>query len=121
MAQRMAAQLGTKAWGRLSVMAQLLFDVELLFEVPPTSFKPPPKVMSAVVRLLPRAVEVDSETMVALDRVLRIAFAGRRKTLTNALRTLELDWSKLPIDPSLRAERIDVAGFIAIAEQLGSG
>ena len=121
MAQRLAAELGTKAWGRLGVMTQLLFDVELLFEVEPSSFTPPPKVMSAVVRLLPRAVEIDGETMTALDRVLRVAFAGRRKTLTNALRTLELDWARLPIDPSLRAERVDVAGFIAIAEQVGSG
>jgi 16S rRNA (adenine1518-N6/adenine1519-N6)-dimethyltransferase len=115
---RMAAGPGSKVYGRLSVMLQAHCRVEPLFKVPPGAFRPPPKVDSAVVRLLPEAApgitEVDPGRF---DAVVRAGFAQRRKTLRNALSTL-LDAQAIAaagIDPGARAEDIAVEGWIALA------
>jgi 16S rRNA (adenine1518-N6/adenine1519-N6)-dimethyltransferase len=86
-AERLVARPRTKEYGILSVQTQLLSDVELLFEVPPTAFRPEPKVDSAVVRLrIGRPVpDVD---LAHLKRVVRMAFNQRRKKLSNAIREL---------------------------------
>ena len=120
MANRMAAQPGSKAWGRLSVMLQISFDVEHLFDVAPESFDPPPKVWSSIVRLLPLAEPLvrDAEELAELDRVLRTAFAVRRKRLGNALKSLGLDWQSLGIDDGLRADDISSEQYLAIAKWL---
>ncbi len=84
--ERMAAAPGSKVYGRLSVMLQLACRVEPLIEVPPAAFRPPPKVDSAVVRLLPRAPHERHDADPAMvERVVRAAFGQRRKTLSNAL------------------------------------
>ena len=70
MVERMCAQPSTKAWGRLSVMVQLLAEVEGLFDVSPGSFSPPPKVDSAVVRMQPRA-QTNLPAIIHLDKALR--------------------------------------------------
>jgi len=118
-AERLAASPGSKAYGRLSVAAQWRCAVDLLFKVPPESFSPPPKVESAFVRLVPRAVgeRLDCDAN-RLGRVLRTAFSGRRKVLANALESLSVDWSALDIDPSMRAETLTVDDFVAIARCL---
>lgn len=114
---RMAAGPGSKVYGRLGVMLQARCHVEPLFKVSPGAFRPPPKVDSAVVRLVPlppAAVRIGDPA--AFDRVVRAGFAQRRKTLRNALQpVLAADAiAAAGIDPGARAEDIDVAGWIAL-------
>jgi 16S rRNA (adenine1518-N6/adenine1519-N6)-dimethyltransferase len=118
---RMAAVPGEKDYGRLSIMLQYHCRIEPLFEVPPDAFSPPPKVTSAIVRLVPlehpREQAVD-ETLFAT--VVRHAFSQRRKTLKNALQALitperPFDW---PVDPGQRPERLDVTDFVRISNVL---
>ena len=117
MAERLYAVAGTKAWGRLSIMVQLFFDVTPICDVPPESFSPPPKVWSTVVRLIPRqtraAVDID-----VLDRVLRMAFAARRKRLSNALSGCDLDWSRIGVDPGRRPDDLGSDEYLQIANEL---
>ena len=117
MAERLSAQPGSKAWGRLSVMTQITVDAEYLFDVPPQSFDPPPKVDSSMIRLTPIAHDDLAVPRKSLDKVLRLAFAGRRKRMSNALKTLRLNWSRLAVDPGKRADDVTIAEFLAIAEQ----
>lgn len=119
MAQRLCATPGSKAWGRLSIMAQLRFTVELLFDVAPHSFSPPPKVWSSVIRMLPcdrLPAGVDTQ---ALDRLLRVAFAGRRKRLSNSLKTLAIDWSSTTLDPGLRADDVSAQEYVSLVPLMG--
>ncbi|WP_345776299.1 16S rRNA (adenine(1518)-N(6)/adenine(1519)-N(6))-dimethyltransferase RsmA [Luteimonas salinisoli] len=116
--ERMAAGPGSKVYGRLSVMLQARCEVVPLFEVPPGAFRPPPKVDSAVVRLLPRAPEstgIDDQARFAA--VVRAAFGQRRKTLRNALSVVcDADTiAAAGIDPAARAEQLDVAAFVRLA------
>ena len=115
--ERLAAKPGTKAWGRLGVMAQYHCEVEQLIEVPPEAFYPPPKVQSAVVRLTPHAhqpwPEVDLEL---LRQVVAQAFSQRRKTLRNNFKNIYSDAAleSLGIDPAQRAEMLELKDFIAL-------
>ncbi|MDE2224914.1 MAG: 16S rRNA (adenine(1518)-N(6)/adenine(1519)-N(6))-dimethyltransferase RsmA [Xanthomonadaceae bacterium] len=116
---RMAAAPGSKVYGRLSVMLQLVCKVEPLLRVAPGAFRPPPRVESAVVRLtpLPQAQRPDPALAAKIDAVVRAAFNQRRKTLSNALRGL-LDADAIRaagIDPRARAEDVAPAGFVALA------
>lgn len=116
---RMAAAPGGKDYGRLSVMLQLACTVEPLLQVPASAFRPPPKVESAVVRLVPRADdELPRVDVGALEYIVRAAFAQRRKTLGNALRGL-LDPEAIracDVDPQLRAERLAPEAFVCLAQ-----
>ena len=120
---RMGAGPGSKVYGRLSVMLQAVCRVEPLFDVPPAAFRPPPKVDSAVVRLLPRpASEVGIADATLFARVVREAFGQRRKTLRNALQ-LVCDAEAIAavgIRPELRAEQVPVEGFVALANALAA-
>ncbi|OPZ12270.1 MAG: Ribosomal RNA small subunit methyltransferase A [Alphaproteobacteria bacterium ADurb.BinA280] len=118
---RMAAGPGSKVYGRLSVMLQARCRVEPLFIVPPGAFQPPPKVDSAVVRLLPRAPhECVIDDSRSFSQIVRAAFAQRRKTLRNALSDVcnEADLRAVDIDPGARAETVAVARYIALANRL---
>ena len=118
---RMAAPPGSKVYGRLSVMLQAYCQVEALFIVPPGAFRPPPKVDSAVVRLVPRpAGEVDIRDPALFARVVRDAFGQRRKTLRNALSQV-CDAAAITaagIRPELRAEQVPVTDFVRLANAL---
>ncbi|HET7832195.1 MAG TPA: 16S rRNA (adenine(1518)-N(6)/adenine(1519)-N(6))-dimethyltransferase RsmA [Gallionella sp.] len=119
--ERMVAEPSTPEYGRLSVMLQYRFYVEKLLDVPPESFRPAPKVDSAIVRMIPlptSEIAVRNEPLFAA--VVRDAFAQRRKTLRNTLRDyLEAeDFTRLGIDAQLRAENLGVAEFAAIANYL---
>jgi 16S rRNA (adenine1518-N6/adenine1519-N6)-dimethyltransferase len=116
MAARLCATSGSKAWGRLSVIIQLMCDVEYLFDVAPESFTPPPKVWSGVVRLRPRTDAIDGDAQARLNRVLTAAFSGRRKRLSNSLKHFDVDWDALDLDPGVRADNVDAGQFLAIAE-----
>jgi len=119
--ERMAAGPGSKTYGRLSVMLQLRCAVEPLFDVPPTAFTPPPKVDSAVVRLVPLSPDrLPQVAFDVIDRVVRAAFGQRRKTLSNALKGVADadDLAAAGIDPRLRAEQLAPATFVALAQHL---
>lgn len=119
--KRMAAQTGESAYGRLGIMVQYFCEVENLFEVPPTAFDPPPKVDSAIVRLVPhRQLPYPASNFKTLETLVNVAFQQRRKTLRNALKQL-LDpeiIEQLPIDTSARAEEISLAEFVATSNLL---
>ncbi|NIJ67902.1 16S rRNA (adenine(1518)-N(6)/adenine(1519)-N(6))-dimethyltransferase RsmA [Xanthomonas sp. 60] len=115
---RMAAGPGSKVFGRLSVMLQAYCEVTSLFVVPPGAFRPPPKVDSAVVRLVPR----DPSSIGINDRrrfadVVRAAFGQRRKTLRNALNNVVSaeQFAAAGVRPDARAEQLDIAEFVALA------
>ena len=119
--ERLAAAPGSKLWGRLGVMAQYHCEVDLLFEVPPSAFYPPPKVQSAVVRLTPRhQPEWPAVDLAALERCVATCFATRRKTLRNNLKGV-IDANRLEglgIDPRARAETLTIGDFIALANAI---
>lgn len=115
---RMAAEPGSKVYGRLSVMLQAYCRVDSLFVVPPGAFRPPPKVDSAVARLVPRepsAIGIADHRR--FEEVVRAAFGQRRKTLRNALGgTCTADRIEAAgLRPDARAEQIDVDGFVRLA------
>lgn len=119
--ERMVAMPGTSDYGRLSVMLQYRFDMEHLFTVPPTAFRPAPKVESAIVRMNPRAQDQLTASNDALfAEVVTAAFSQRRKMLRNTLQKhlTQDDFASLEIDPSLRAENLPVEQFVAIANFL---
>ena len=116
MADRIAAVPGNKSWGRLSVWVQMIVNVELLFDVAPDSFNPPPKVWSSVVRLTPKSDLPSGQLLEGLDRVLRLAFAGRRKRLSNSLKTLGIDWTSAGVDSGLRPDNVTADQFVALAK-----
>jgi len=112
--ERMSATHGSKIYGRLSVMMQAFFEVELIFVVPPESFDPAPKVDSAIVYLTPLKVcKVDNIEI--FEQVVKAAFAHRRKTLRNCLKSL-LTQDQTQVDLSQRAEMLDINTFITLAK-----
>ncbi len=120
--ERMVAEPSTAAYGRLSVMLQYRFYMEKLLDVPPQSFRPAPKVDSAIVRMIPLSADkiaVEDEALYA--RVVTAAFGQRRKTLRNTLKDYltQDDFALLGIDPQLRAENLGVNEFTRIANLLG--
>jgi 16S rRNA (adenine1518-N6/adenine1519-N6)-dimethyltransferase len=122
--ERMAAAPGSKVYGRLSVMLQLACRVEPLIAVPPGAFRPPPKVDSAVVRLVPLPREerpMAHQAMIA--RLVRAAFGQRRKTLSNSLHGLASAdaMAAVGIDPGKRAEQLPPQAFVRLAAQLAAG
>jgi 16S rRNA (adenine1518-N6/adenine1519-N6)-dimethyltransferase len=121
---RICAAPGSKKYGRLSVMMQYYCDPELLFVVPPESFEPAPKVMSAIVRLVPhQQPPVQVNDMDMLNRVVTQAFSQRRKTLRNSLKKIidENAIIALNIDPALRAEELSLNDFAKLSNLLVEG
>lgn len=119
--ERMVAEPSTPEYGRLSVMLQYRFRMEKLIDVPPESFRPAPKVDSAIVRMIPLpAAEISVRNEKLFAAIVRTAFGQRRKTLRNTLRAYlsEADFARLGIDPQLRAENLAVADFAGVANDL---
>jgi 16S rRNA (adenine1518-N6/adenine1519-N6)-dimethyltransferase len=115
---RMAAEPGSKVYGRLSVMLQLACRVTPLFTVPPGAFRPPPKVDSAVVRLVPlHAYQRPAGDQAKIHAVVKAAFAMRRKTLANTLKGMidEATIRAVGIDPRARAETLAPTDFVKLA------
>ena len=115
--QRMVAKHSTPDYGRLSVMLQTRFNMHKLFNVAPGAFRPPPKVESAVVRLVPIAAQPDWDQAV-LEKIVREAFSARRKTLRNALPLEPADYEELGIDPKLRPENLSPADYLRITRRV---
>ncbi|HEX4928062.1 MAG TPA: 16S rRNA (adenine(1518)-N(6)/adenine(1519)-N(6))-dimethyltransferase RsmA [Burkholderiales bacterium] len=106
--ERMVAAPSTPAYGRLSVALQARFRMQRLFGVGPGAFRPPPKVDSAVVRMLPRR-----DPLVVDENLLRRAFSARRKQLRNALP--DVDLAAAGVDPQLRAENLSPEDYARLS------
>ena len=121
-ADRLAAQPGTKAYGRLSVAAQWRCDVRPLFTLPPRAFTPAPKVASTVVELTPRAAPLAEADPDILEELVAAAFGQRRKMLRAALKGVFADpqatLTGVGIAPEARAETVSIEGFCALARAL---
>ena len=117
--ERMVAEPGGKAYGRLSVMLQWRYDMSLLFVVPPTAFDPPPQVESAIVRMVPvrEQLACDGAT---LEAVVLKAFSQRRKVIRNCLSGMftEAQIVEAGIDPTDRPEAVGLAQYVALANLL---
>lgn len=113
--QRMVAPPGGKDYGRLSVMLQWRYQMELLFIVPPTAFDPPPKVDSAIVRMRPIASPLACEQS-RLEQVVTQAFSQRRKVIRNSLGGLFTEQQLITagIDPQARPETISLSQYVAL-------
>ena len=112
-AERVVSPPGNKKYGIISVLLQCYYDVEYLFTVDETVFNPPPKVKSAVIRLRRNSrkkLDCDEKKFI---RVVKTAFSQRRKTLKNALKSLNLvDENTASQYFSLRAEQLSVEDFM---------
>ena len=117
--ERMVATPGSKAFGRLSVMLQWRYYMELMFVVPPTAFDPPPRVDSAIVRMIPLAQPLECDQAV-LEEVVTKAFSQRRKVIRNCVAGLltEADLVEAGIDPQARPEAVPTEQFVALANVL---
>jgi len=118
--ERICAAPGCKQYGRLSIMLQYYCHAEPLFDVPPESFNPQPKVMSAIFKLTPhQKAPVDVANLKHLNLVVTQAFSQRRKTLRNSLKKsfTEAEINALDINPELRAEAISLAEFARLSNQ----
>ena len=120
-ADRICSSHGSKSYGILSVLLQAFFSVEYLFKVPPGVFNPPPKVQSAVIRLKRNSVKCLDCDEVFFKKVVKAGFGQRRKTLRNALKSLNLPSLKEDGEIlSKRAEQLSVADFIELTSKISS-
>lgn len=120
-ADRLCAKHGSKVYGILSVLLQAFYDLEVLFKVSPGAFHPPPKVMSAVIRLTRnKRKELPCDELL-FRTIVKQAFQKRRKTLRNALKHLHLPDSvdKLALMDK-RPEQLSVEDYIFLTQQIGS-
>jgi 16S rRNA (adenine1518-N6/adenine1519-N6)-dimethyltransferase len=118
--ERMAAGPGTKDFGRLSVMLQWRYDIESVLDVPPEAFDPPPRVDSAVVRMLPLP-DAPGVAPALLSEMVRVAFSQRRKLLRHTLgRWLDERGFAGTFDVQRRAEEVPVSDYLALAATLGA-
>lgn len=119
-ADRIVAQPGDEAYGRLAVIAQTLCQAKTVMDLPPRAFTPPPKVASAVVRLDPLVNPPPKALIAKLERVSAAAFGQRRKMLRSSLKALggEALCEAAGIAPDARAETVDIAGFLRLAAAL---
>ena len=119
--ERMVAAPKSNDYGRLSVMLQYFFDMELLLEVPPESFDPAPKVDSAVVRMIPDAGRIGvAQDFEHFGKLVKAAFHQRRKTIRNNLKdmTTDADLLAVGIDPQHRPEHIEPQLYVALSNLL---
>jgi 16S rRNA (adenine1518-N6/adenine1519-N6)-dimethyltransferase len=123
-AERICAAPGTKAYGRLAILAQWRSSPRIVFDVPPQAFTPPPKVTSSVVHITPLPEPVHRCQAQVLEKVTAAAFGQRRKMLRSSLKALGGDTEAMiaaaGLKPEMRAEQVDVAGFCRLAEAYGS-
>ena len=115
-AERIAAQPGSKAYGRLAVIAQWLCDVKKIYDLPPSAFTPPPKVSSAVVHFTPKTLDKDAPSFEAVEAVTAAAFGQRRKMIRSSMKAYLKRVEDLGINTEARAEELPIENFIAIAQ-----
>ncbi len=126
-AARLAAAPGSKTFSGLSVNVQYLADCDIICEVPPTAFKPPPKVFSAVIRLRPRPFPLQARDPRFLQQLVKLGFASKRKMLRNNLasvidRANLLDlFQELDIPANVRAEDLGVTNWVTLSNKMLEG
>ncbi len=124
-ALRIAAEPGSKTYGRVSIMSQWLCDVAIAFDINPRAFTPPPQVDSTVISLIPRTTPRAVADPATLERVTAAAFGQRRKMLRQSLKSLGMDPIELcaaaDVDPTARAETLSVEQFCALARRVAAG
>ena len=117
-AERITADIGTKNYGRLSIMVNLNNDVKKLLNVKPSSFTPRPKVDSTVIKISPKNKHINVNDEV-FEKIVKVCFSQRRKKVKNNLDQLNINTISLlelsNIDPNKRAENIDLDGFLRIS------
>ena len=117
-AERITAKINTKNYGRLSIIVNLNNDVKKLLNVKPSSFIPRPKVDSTVIKISPKNKDININTEV-FEKIVKTCFSQRRKKVKNNLDQLNINTISLlelsNIDPDIRAENIDIEGFIRIS------
>ena len=120
LAQRLCASVSQSGYGRLTVMANVYCQSEVLFDLPPDAFFPPPQVWSSLIRIVPIACTLSEQEKVMLTKIARAAFGKRRKQLTNSLGDYLSadDLSRLDIDPRLRAENLSLSDYLRIVSYL---
>jgi 16S rRNA (adenine1518-N6/adenine1519-N6)-dimethyltransferase len=120
-AERIVADAGDDAYGRLSVLAGWRTDAQIVFDVPPSAFTPAPKVTSSVLHFRPIATPAACRAS-DLERVAQAAFGQRRKMLRQSLKSLHIDVAAAleatGLRPQMRAEEVPVSGFVALANTL---
>jgi 16S rRNA (adenine1518-N6/adenine1519-N6)-dimethyltransferase len=123
-ADRLCARPSTRAYGRLSVLAQWLCEVEAVFDITPRAFTPPPKVVSTVVRLTPRDRPLAEESFERVERMTATLFSQRRKMIRSPLRALgdpEAICAAADVDPTARADQLDVAEVLRLVRAWADG
>lgn len=117
-AERIVAQVGSKAYGRLAILSQFLCEAKIAFHVPASAFTPPPKVTSSIVRLVPRKVEVDRPSFNGIEKLTAAAFGQRRKMIRSSLKEFLPQIEACGINPESRAEQLCVGEFIKLAQAI---
>jgi 16S rRNA (adenine1518-N6/adenine1519-N6)-dimethyltransferase len=119
--ERMVAEPGSKTYGRLSVMLQWRYQMELRFIVPPSAFDPPPQVDSAIVRMIPIMKPLACD-QAKLEQVVLKAFSQRRKVLRNCVAGMftENELIDAEVDPQMRPEAVSLQQYVALANRLTS-
>ncbi|TFW29399.1 16S rRNA (adenine(1518)-N(6)/adenine(1519)-N(6))-dimethyltransferase RsmA [Massilia horti] len=114
--ERMVAEPGSRAYGRLSVMLQWRYHMDMLFVVPPSAFDPPPQVDSAIVRMIPRRDQPAADAA-RLEAVVQKAFSQRRKVIRNCVAGMftEQQLVEAGIDPGARPEAVSLEQYLALA------
>lgn len=118
-AERIVAQQGDDAYGRLAILSGWRTQASIMFDIPPQAFTPPPKVTSSVVHLVPRELPLAADVK-RLGRVTEAAFGQRRKMLRQSLKSLggEILLGSVGIDPTRRAETLNVEEFVRLANAI---
>lgn len=123
-AERIVAPVGTKHYGRLSVLTQVRADARILFHLPARAFTPPPKVDSSLIQIVPHQENKYDVKLEDLERLTMAAFGQRRKMLRQSLKSLFKNpvdvLEAVSINPSLRPEQLDVEGFCCLAKYLST-
>ena len=119
-AQRVASKEGSKTYGIISILIQYYYDVEYLFDVPPESFTPPPKVMSGVIRLTRKTSHYEVKSEKAFVQLVKTAFNQRRKMMRNAVKGLFLPDVLEDAFFNKRAEQVSIEEFAALTFKMGT-
>ncbi len=119
---RIVAKPGTSAYGRLSVICQIVCDVKKCFDVSPKAFYPEPKIWSSVVRLKPKEDVPNQNLLSKIEKITNVAFSGRRKMIKSSLKSLSPEIGniliKLSIKDTLRAENLSPQDYLSLAKAI---
>ena len=115
-AQKVVGKQSTKSWGKLAIKMSSFFNTEVLFDVPPEAFDIKPKVNSSFIRLIPKKdINYDLSIKNNLFKVIDLAFSSKRKNVKNNLKSLDIDWENLELDPNSRSEDLSTQDFINLS------